>query len=145
MLSWRSLTAAMRMLAIIDRRRKVPPRPLALGCVEMVEKRMLAISGRRMYMTPGTKSNTRHLSRFRSCIICYAMMLCYATVLLWKGAQIHIKAKTSQTENRVEVQVSSDLAPNILNSELSQKDGTSARTDFFLLKMVQVLITKTIN
>ena len=51
---------------------------MALGRVEMAEKRMLAISGRRMYMTPGTKSNTRHLSRFRSCILCYAMMLCYA-------------------------------------------------------------------
>ena len=122
------------MLAIIDRRRKDPPRPLALGRVEMAEKRMLAISGRNIYMAPGTKSNTRHLSRFRSCIICYAMMLCYATVFLWKGAQIHIKAKTSDTENRVEVQVSSDLAPNILNSELSQKNGTSARTDLFFVE-----------
>ena len=131
MLSWRSLTAAMRILAIIDRRRKDPPRPLALGRVEMAEKRMLAISGRSIYMAPGTKSSTRHPSRFRSCILCYAMMLCYATFFLWKGAQIPTKAKTSETENRVEVQVSSDLAPNILNSELSQKNGTSARTDLF--------------
>ena len=29
---WRSLTAAMRMLAILDRRRKDPPRPLASRC-----------------------------------------------------------------------------------------------------------------
>ena len=71
------------MLAIIDRRRKDPPRPLALGRVEMAEKRMLAISGRSMYMAPGTKSNTRHPSRFRSWILCYAMMLCYATVFLF--------------------------------------------------------------
>ena len=97
------------MLAIIDRRRKDPPRPLALGRVEMAEKRMLAISGRSIYMAPGTKSSTRHPSRFRSCILCYAMMLCYATFFLWKGAQIPIKAKTSETENRVEVQVSSAM------------------------------------
>ena len=73
----RTYKIEMRMLANLGRRRKNPPSPWLLGCVEMTKKLILAISGRRMYMSPGTKSNTRCLSRFRSCILCYAMMLCY--------------------------------------------------------------------
>ena len=47
---------------------------------------------------------------------------------LWKGAQIPIKTKTSETENRVEVMVSSNLAPNILNPKLF-KENRGLRED----------------
>ena len=73
----RTYKIEMRMLATLGHRINNPPRPWLLGRVEMTGKRILAISGRRMHMSPGTKSNTQCLSRFRSCILCYAMMLCY--------------------------------------------------------------------
>ena len=44
------------------------------------------------------------------------------------------KKQSTETENRVEVLVSSDIAPNIRNSKLSQKSGTSARTEFFFVE-----------